>query len=558
MARCRAEAARRARRPDVKRPAAALLRSPPFPWVSTRQATVDAPGSAIGTRGGDGLLELIREARVGGAFWLPSAAVPAGPRALVAARDARQRREIQERLDDEPARSVCEEDGRYDPWSLLDGDVVVHADADHELAALAQIAGKPVRLYGEGRFGSAGRADPAAVRRALLDEGGYRNPFTDAPATIEQAVAILADWRALIEANHRVAALVGIARWKRREVSRLFWAPRVRPFRYARNAGAAIATARRGGGRVVAWPSREPADLRPRAAAAGVAVGTVEDGFIRSVGLGSGLHPPLSVVVDERGIHYDPAGASDLEIMLESLAPTPELIDRARRLRETIVRGGIAKYGGGGSAPLPQRQPGRRLVLVPGQVEDDLSVRRGGQGVNGNLDLIARARASETDAEIWYRPHPDVDAGHRRGAVPDAAALEHADRIIRGHGMSDLLLAVDGVHVLTSLTGFEALVRGVEVTTHGVPFFAGWGLTRDLGPVPARRTRALSLDALVAGVLILYPRYLDPVTALPCPVEILVDRFLTQSMPRGSWLTRLRALQGRVMRRIEAHRLGRG
>jgi capsular polysaccharide export protein len=107
---------------------------------------------------------------------------------------------------------------------------------------------------------------------------------------------------------------------------------------------------------------------------------------------------------------------------------------------------------------------------------------------------------------------------------------------------------VDAVHVLTSLAGFEALLRGRAVTCHGTPFYAGWGLTRDLAPVPARRGRALTLDALVAGVLILYPRYLDPVSGLPCPPEVLVERMArAQAINRLRWIGPLRRMQGRVL-----------
>jgi capsular polysaccharide export protein len=155
-------------------------------------------------------------------------------------------------------------------------------------------------------------------------------------------------------------------------------------------------------------------------------------------------------------------------------------------LRETIVAAGISKYSTGAASSAP-RQPGRRLVLVPAQVEDDMSVLAGGGGLHSNLELLRRVRALEPDAEIWFRPHPDVDAGHRKGAVPDGAVLQLADRIVREGGMAPLLDVVDAVHVLTSLTGFEALMRGRAVTCHGTPFYAGWGLTRDLGTVPDRR-----------------------------------------------------------------------
>jgi capsular polysaccharide export protein len=105
--------------------------------------------------------------------------------------------------------------------------------------------------------------------------------------------------------------------------------------------------------------------------------------------------------------------------------------------------------------------------------------------------------------------------------------------------------------VNTSLAGFEALLRSKPVTTHGVPFYAGWGLTRDLGPVPCRRTATRSLDELVAAVLLLYPRYLDPVTGLPCPPEVLVHRIAEGAGARqGGAVVQLRRLQGRWKKRL--------
>ena len=135
-------------------------------------------------------------------------------------------------------------------------------------------------------------------------------------------------------------------------------------------------------------------------------------------------------------------------------------------------------------------------------------------------------------------------------ALDDEDALAHADRIVREDSMADLLGQVDALHVLTSLSGFEALLRGLEVTCHGTPFFAGWGLTRDMAAPPGRRRRTLSLDELVAGVLLLYPRYLDPVTGLPCPPEVLVQRMAQGQMPnRLSWVEPLRRAQGKIAAR---------
>jgi len=114
--------------------------------------------------------------------------------------------------------------------------------------------------------------------------------------------------------------------------------------------------------------------------------------------------------------------------------------------------------------------------------------------------------------------------------------------------ISALIAMVDAVHVMTSLAGFEALMHGKAVTTHGMPFFAGWGLTRDLGDVPIRRNRTRSLDELTAAILLLYPRYLDPVTNLPCTAEILTMRLISGVRRENGAVVNLRRFWGWLKR----------
>jgi capsular polysaccharide export protein len=87
-----------------------------------------------------------------------------------------------------------------------------------------------------------------------------------------------------------------------------------------------------------------------------------------------------------------------------------------------------------------------------------------------------------------------------------------------------LLGAADEIHVATSQLGFEAVLRGRPVRCYGLPFYAGWGLTQDL-VAPPRPRRRLPLDALVAGALILYPKYLSWERRLPCEVEDVLAEF---------------------------------
>ena len=521
---------------------APLLRSPPFPGIDAAVTRLGAvPSEMLAPEAINRMFAAISAARVGGTFWAPPA--ERGDRTVIVRAGAAPA-DVGDAL-------LIDEEAEVDPWSLLDAGSTLVAHGDDEWLALAIIVGCRVRILSAGRFGVPGD-DLATLRRRVADDLAgtrYRNPFTGEDATLDATIALLGEWRRIFTANRGIVAGCGFSWWKRREIAHFLWTAE-RPLRFFRSERAALAHAERQRGGLAVWPSRVSAGLVAQAAERGVPLVRVEDGFVRSVGLGSNLVPPSSIAVDQLGIHYDPAHPSDLESLLAHEDFTPEMLARAARLRETIVAAGISKYGQDAAQPALARDGARRLVLVAGQVEDDMSVRLGGAGLASNLEVLRRARLLEPDAEIWFRPHPDVDAGHRVGAVRDADALLHADRIVRGGGMAPLLDTVDAVHVLTSLTGFEALLRGREVTCHGVPFYAGWGLTRDLAAVPDRRGRALTLDALVAGVLIAYPRYLDPVTGLPCAPEVLIHRMQSgTSHNRLGWVTRLKQMQGRLVKR---------
>jgi capsular polysaccharide export protein len=137
--------------------------------------------------------------------------------------------------------------------------------------------------------------------------------------------------------------------------------------------------------------------------------------------------------------------------------------------------------------------------------------------------------------------------------VPQGELDRLADVVARRADPAALLAACDEVWTMTSLMGFEALLRGKRVTCLGAPFYAGWGLTADLGPVPDRRRRAPdghplprpALAALVHAALIAYPRYWDPVTRRPCPPEVALDRLAGGTIPpAGLALRTLARAQG--------------
>lgn len=293
---------------------------------------------------------------------------------------------------------------------------------------------------------------------------------------------------------------------------------------------------------------------RPEGVPEAVPVLRFEDGFVRSVGLGADLVRPLSWVLDARGVHYDAAVPCDLELRLAEGVSDPARLQRAAVLRHALIGAGITKYNLGGR---PWRRPpaATRVVLAVGQVESDAAVQAGAGPVRGNLALLRAVRAARPCAFVVYKPHPDVLAGLRSAGRDDALAAASCDALAADCDMAQLLDGVDEVHVITSLAGFEALLRGKPVTTYGVPFYAGWGLTDDRGMAPevaARRTRRLSLDELVAVALIDYPLYLGLHSGAPATPEQVLRELQAWRAARGTvlpaWRRALRPLLGLAAR----------
>ncbi|MBI1285521.1 MAG: beta-3-deoxy-D-manno-oct-2-ulosonic acid transferase [Thiobacillus sp.] len=286
----------------------------------------------------------------------------------------------------------------------------------------------------------------------------------------------------------------------------------------------------------------------PGRLADGVGVVRVEDGFLRSVGLGVDLVQPLSWVIDNRGLYYDASRPSDLECLLQESHFDAAMLARAARLRQRIVDAGLSKYNVGNDRWV--RPAGsKRVILVPGQVESDASIRTGAAGIRTNIGLLRAVREANPDAYILYKPHPDVAAGLRAMGAGEDQASTLCDEVAGEVAMSGLLPEVDEVHVMTSLAGFEALLRGKPVTCYGQPFYAGWGLTQDKAPIP-RRTRKLDLDVLVAATLIRYPRYVSRTTGKPITPEEAIAELLAWRAQSTAELTLWRRFMRCMLRKI--------
>ncbi|HIA7122474.1 capsular polysaccharide biosynthesis protein [Campylobacter lari] len=253
------------------------------------------------------------------------------------------------------------------------------------------------------------------------------------------------------------------------------------------------------------------------------AIFLVEDGFLRSVFLGSDLTRPFSLIVDSKGLYVDPSKPSDLEDILQNYVFDENLKQRAKKLISTITQNKFSKYNGLKHEKL-NFNTNKKIILIPAQVEDDASMILGGAGFN-TLKLLQSVRKANENAFIVFKPHPDVLSGNRKGLKDKSIILKYCDEIIEDVSIDSAINACDEVHTITSTSGFDALLRGKKVVVYGKPFYAGWGLTSDLYEIP-RRTRVLSLEELVAGILILYPRYIHPKSKILCEVEFALDIML--------------------------------
>ncbi len=351
----------------------------------------------------------------------------------------------------------------------------------------------------------------------------YYNPYTHKASNIIETITAIATYK---DRDGDVAVAVagyffGFSIWKHPFISlfvnNLKKRHFINPF-FSKNH---LAKAKEEGldemSRIYIWGKKEFNELEHYAEQKGINIYRIEDGFIRSVGLGSDLTQPYSLVIDSRGIYFDPSQESDLEHLLNFHSFSNDEIARAKELRHQLIDKKLSKYNNYDDVAL-YLATDKKVILVPGQVEDDASIYFGAKGMT-NMELLQRTRMNAPSAYIIFKPHPDVLAGNRAGSITEEEALKYCDRVVTQVSLDSVLCLSDEVHTMTSLVGFEALMRGIKVFTYGLPFYAGWGLSQD-AVVCARRQRVLNIDELTAATLLLYPHYIDPLTKTLCEVEV--------------------------------------
>lgn len=233
----------------------------------------------------------------------------------------------------------------------------------------------------------------------------------------------------------------------------------------------------------------------------------IEDGFIRSADLGASHSIPYSLVIDKKGLYYNSHKPSEIEDLLNTYDFDKESDDYKQYsdILETINSHKISKYNPPILAHATPLKVKNRILII-GQVDNDASLRYGNPNNWTMEDMVRLAYYENPNAEILYRPHPEVYKGYQKSKFKKQNIEKFAKVISSEEHIVELIERIDHVYTLTSLTGLEALLRGKKVTVLGMPFYAGWGLTDDRCSC-SRRQRTLTIEQLFFATYIIYPKY---------------------------------------------------
>ena len=378
----------------------------------------------------------------------------------------------------------------------------------------ALLAGKPVVCYGAPFYAGWGLTED---RVKILRRGYYRtlqqvfmaayvkychyvDPISGQSCDLESILDVIVAQRAYDRYEHRLLAL-HFSLWRR---------PYIKPFtrKVARDLKFIKEIPEHTNEPLLVWGNWSDEVLTKKNVNSTLI--RIEDGFLRSVGLGSNLIKPHSLIIDDIGMYYDPGRPSRLEVYLKTHYFTHDELNKGESIIQQLKKHALSKYnvGTGSIDNLRAKANDKKIILVPGQVSDDASVLSGSPVIKDNAELIIKVRQKVPDAFIVYKPHPDVASGNRKGYVSDKVIADYVDLVTINTNIIDCFAQCDQVHTLTSLSGLEALLHGLPVTVWGQPFYAGWGLTTDQYPVE-RRGRELPLSALVYAAYEWYPIYYD-------------------------------------------------
>lgn len=259
----------------------------------------------------------------------------------------------------------------------------------------------------------------------------------------------------------------------------------------------------------------------------------VEDCFLRSIfsvaykNIEPEFQKSIGFTIDDLTPYYDATLPSRLEQMLNDskLKISEKQIERAKSCIKKLIQTRLSKYN---NQPIFTPEIGRKgikKVLVVDQSYGDMSVLKGWGSEETFKKMLQTAIDENPDADIIVKTHPDTISGTRGGYYTGLKPHGHIYTQTDPINPISLIQYCDKVYVCTTQFGFEALMCGKEVHTFGMPFYAGWGLTKDDQICP-RRNNTRTLEELFYITYIMYSYYVNPETGKRCEIEEAMDYLL--------------------------------
>ena len=326
----------------------------------------------------------------------------------------------------------------------------------------------------------------------------YKDPYTLENISAHDALRRMNSYRSKYNLINNDLFFIGISKWKKPFIKRIFKDAKTITFGSELNEVTENQI-------IVSWNITNREEIQKMKNKSII----IEDGFIRSKGLGSFKNNPLSIVLDSGGIYFDSKSNSDLfKYLNEKENFNQYTLDKGQKVKEILVSSKISKYNSDHKNLCFLVNPKKRKVIfIPGQVEDDASIKCSGNGYS-NISLIKEVRKNNPNAFIVYKEHPDVTSGKRMGRDATLVAMKIVDEVVSGVSLHDCINASEEIHTISSLSGLEALILGKKVYCYGNPFYSGWGLTTDIFK-QTNRSNNLNLENLLYATYIEYPLYFN-------------------------------------------------
>lgn len=275
------------------------------------------------------------------------------------------------------------------------------------------------------------------------------------------------------------------------------------------------------------WGYKDSANIaRQRAEKEGLPYWAFEDAFVRSVQPGI-AEPSASMLLDKTGIFYDARSESRLFDLIATGHTNAAQADNAKAIAAHLRDRSISKYNNVAPDALPEAlkrlTEGSAIVIVD-QTQGDASIPGALASPEHFQDMIQTALQETEGLPLIVKTHPDVMAGLKHGYI---GTHWRDDRLI---WLQDpvspwrLFEKARAVFTVSSQLGMEALMAGVPVRCWGLPFYAGWGQTRDKTGKKNRARGDCLLSEIIHAAYLDYAHYFDHWKRTPIDVHEAIEQ----------------------------------